>query len=1001
MADLCPTDRELTTLDEENLWEIMENHRYRIVRNVCPSRLTPYLRQAKVLDQLDEEEVLHSPKFTNNAMRVGYLLDVLKTRGKTGAIAFLESLKFHNPDIYTLITGQEPSVESGSFRGLIDTSKLTECLAGAINSLQQELSQEKLRNQALQQHCYKLKEQVQKLGAQNKSLRDMEAEHNRMKREVSAQFHQVLKLKDEMYNLSMHYTSAVQDKDLAITRCQSLQEELYLMKQELLRVQMTSSCERESRERFLKINNDLELQEGEIDQLKEENEKLKSLTFSQAEKDILEQNLDEALDSRQELVDRIHSLRERAVTAEKQRKQYLEEKEQTLFQFQKIKVDFEIYKEKMNALQSQVVELQKERDQAYSARDLAQMDISHSLTEKDSLRRKVFELTDEVCELRKKLQKAQAEPMSMVRDELPVHTGEPSKWGKQRLIRMHAINPQEDSDFSLLSSTEHWPDLSTTSNQELMASFRSSSPLPPCKESIYRRVAEDFQEDPISVSSSQEFLDKDFGISSGEKIDDIELDYEVVDMGGLPGIESVQKAFSPSPCPPESNVLVRRRPARRILSQVTTLAFQVDSFLDQISIIGGNHTGIFIHRVTPGSTADEMALRSGTQIMMVDYDSKEITFKAVLEDTTLEQAIGLLKRVNGFCCLSVKVNMEGYKRLIQDMENKITTSGDSFYIRVNLAMEGKADGELQVQCNDILHVTDTMYQGQSCWHAHRVDFYSMKDIDHGTIPNYSQAQQQLITLIQDMTQQSTVTRKSSGGPQKLVRIVSMDKTKGNPLCSSFDGSQAEPSKLEDSSVVCFWAESCFTLVPYTLVKPYKPIRPRPVLFVPMVVGRILREKLSVLKGFEKCPTECLTQEEYEARRQRGDIIHEEEPSHHSYVTYQAVESSMQKNMHCLLDMRLNCVQALHRMEIFPIIVHISVTEKNAKKLKKALQRLGTTEEQVLETAKHEEAELEKVPCLYTSLVPDCWSDVDSLVNCARSAIAKEQKKFVWIEQSPR
>lgn len=42
---------------------------------------------------------------------------------------------------------------------------------------------------------------------------------------------------------------------------------------------------------------------------------------AQAEKDILEQSLDEALESKQEMVDRIHSLRERAVAAERQRKQ--------------------------------------------------------------------------------------------------------------------------------------------------------------------------------------------------------------------------------------------------------------------------------------------------------------------------------------------------------------------------------------------------------------------------------------------------------------------------------------------------------------------------------------------------------------------------------------------------------------------------------------------------------------------------------------------------------
>lgn len=43
----------------------------------------------------------------------------------------------------------------------------------------------------------------------------------------------------------------------------------------------------------------------------------------------------------------------------------------------------------------------------------------------------------------------------------------------------------------------------------------------------------------------------------------------------------------------------------------------------------------------------------------VDYEATEPLFKATLEDTTLEQAVGLLQRVNGFCCLSVKVNMEG------------------------------------------------------------------------------------------------------------------------------------------------------------------------------------------------------------------------------------------------------------------------------------------------------------------------------------------------------
>ncbi|XP_059235088.1 caspase recruitment domain-containing protein 14 isoform X3 [Mustela nigripes] len=1002
MAMLRRTESTLTALDEDALWELLESHRHKIVRSICPSRLTPYLRQAKVLDQLDEEEVLHGPRFTNTVMRVGHLLDLLKTRGKNGAIAFLESLKFHNPDIYTLVTGLQPKGDFSNFSGLMDTSKLTECLAGAISSLQEELSQEKGQKEALLRRCQQLQEHLGQAEARVQSLGQMEADHDRMKREVSAYFHEVLKLKDEMLGLSLHYSNALREKELAATRCRSLQEELYLIKQELQREKMSSCHARELQERSPQTAGDGDLEPGDkaLSLLKEENEKLRSLTFSLAEKDILEQNLDEALESKQELVDRIHSLRERAVAAERQRKQYWEEKEQTLLQFQRTKVDCDIYKEKVNALQGQLQQLQKERDQAYSARDAAQTEISQNLTEKDALRREVFELTDQVCELRQQLRRPAESPQGA---EQEAGARAPGLRGKQPLVRMFAICPRDDSDNSSPSSTELCSDLNATCTRELVDSFRSSSPLPPSPQSLYKRAAEDFREDSWSLSGFLEIRQVDRGLSRGVKAGDADLDYEIVDRADLPECENSLQPCAGDLTASSSSVPVRRRQARKILSQVTVLAFQGDALLEQISIIGGNRTGIFIHRVTPGSPADEMALRPGTQIMLVDYEAAEPSFKATLEDTTLEQAVRLLQRVNGFCCLSVKVNMEGYRRLVQDLEANVVTSGDSFYIRVNLAMEARAEGELAVRCGDVLHVSDTLFQGRGCWRAHRVGPYSTKGVEHGTIPNYARAQQLLIALIQDMAQQSTAGRKrSSGGPQKLVRIVSVDRTKASPLRSSFDGALWEPSKLEEPSIACFWAESCFTLVPYTLVHPHRPSQPRPVILVPRVVGKILSEKLCLLQGFKKCPAEYLSQEEYNASSQRGDIIQEREASGgHFCVTRQAVESLMEKNTHALLDVRLDSICALHRMEIFPIIIHIPINERAAKKLKKALQRLGTSEEQLLEAGKQEEAALDGAPCLYGSLAPDGWSDLEALLGCVRSAIRDEQQKVVWTEQSPR
>lgn len=68
--------------------------------------------------------------------------------------------------------------------------------------------------------------------------------------------------------------------------------------------------------------------------------------------------------------------------------------------------------------------------------------------------------------------------------------------------------------------------------------------------------------------------------------------------------------------------------------------------------------------------------------------------------------------------------------------------------------------------------------------------------------------------------------------------------------------------------------------------------------------------------------------------------------------------------------------------------------------RKALQRFSTTEDQLLEATRQEEGELDKAPCLYSTLAPDGWSDLDALLSCVRLAITDEQKKVVWTEKRP-
>lgn len=45
------------------------------------------------------------------------MLDLLRTQGRNGAVALLESLMIHYPTLYTQATGHKPSTEPSRFSG--------------------------------------------------------------------------------------------------------------------------------------------------------------------------------------------------------------------------------------------------------------------------------------------------------------------------------------------------------------------------------------------------------------------------------------------------------------------------------------------------------------------------------------------------------------------------------------------------------------------------------------------------------------------------------------------------------------------------------------------------------------------------------------------------------------------------------------------------------------------------------------------------------------------
>ncbi|XP_014325734.1 caspase recruitment domain-containing protein 14 isoform X1 [Xiphophorus maculatus] len=957
-----PEGRSLKELSEEELWELINDNRHRISLGVRPCILLPYLRQVKVLTEVDEDEILSCHNLTNRCMRTSYMLDLLRTQGRNGAIALLEGLMIHYPVLYTHVTGRKPSTEPSRFSGLIKYSELTEYLIRAVTGMQTELQEARNEAGKMSTRCSSLESEVSQLMEQEEKCSHLQTENERLQRHLSSLQREVTKLKDEKCDLYIRYTASIEEKSAINGRLHDLNLQVYQLQMDLQSIQMENEFHKQRSLRSVSSSQTPQLQE-------------------EAHKDILQQDLAEAIDSQVELAEHLKSYREENEKLLRDKQGLLNQTEALSLQVQQLSLDCKMQEQKSTVVQSQMKELQVERDQAYQSRDDAQAMIARILAEKDTLRSQLVELQEAVFTLqakrnpRPRLRKSDVKEISW---ESPTSSSEECPLPvRRRLRRMDALNP-----MSLNSCTSE-------SEDAVPSSIRSKGVEPPSLESLRRRQEVFFEDSSLETAETDSVLD-DFVLLS----DAASEDEQKPRPSSSHGSNSV--CVSKSSAPP---FLVRSRPkAIRVNGRVLSLSLQCEALLSQLSIVGGNKSGVFVHQVTEGGAAHAVGISPGAQIVEVRYEQNSRALRMVLEDSTLEEAMWALGQVTGFCQLSLRPRQNDYEALLQQLQNSTMSSGDSFYIRVNLSLPAGASGTLAVSCNNILHVTNTRPAGtEDLWQASQVHPCQLLDLQSGTVPNYYRAQRILIQTIEDMSFQTKncqkAGRENTRSEQKAVRIVSTGRQGRNPLWVSVDEENTNGTESGSPSP----PKSCVTLMPYTLVTPHFPPVCRPILLLPTILGRMLDKKLASWQGFQLCGPEMLTASEHAARLQRSEILEEVEPGGNRCYTLQSVEKVMKKGLHCVLPLGLDCVRRLHRSEIFPVIIFIGVSARNARKLKSKLQRSGQTEEQLLACSKSEEPLLDKLPCLYHSMAPDSWCDRNSLLTSLRTIIWEEQRKVVWVE----
>ncbi|KAM5146152.1 caspase recruitment domain-containing protein 9 [Mantella aurantiaca] len=415
--------------EDEGCWSKLEHYRVKLISVIDPNRITPYLRQCRVLNSDDEEQVFNDPSLVIRKRKVGVLLDILQRTGFKGYGAFLESLELYYPHLYMKITGKEPS---RVFSMIIDTageSSLTQLLMNEMLKLQQTIQEERRKYKELNALMVEKEASIRQLQVKDSEMKKYQERVQKMKEERDNFNKELKKCKDEIYELAMKYAQLSEEKTNAVMRNRDLQLEIEKLKHNLMKAE--DDCKLE-RKQTMKLKNAIEKRPSQdvIYELQRENELLKAkiqerdkplqnlLKGETSEKirlyiQDLEDERRQALEQYQDMVNTVYTLKMSLRQAEDLRDKYLEEKEVSELQCTALKKDSKMYKERIEAILQQMDEVCIERNLAIATREEFHAQYAKSLKDKDAYRKQLRELGEKCDELQIQLIRSEGKLLSL------------------------------------------------------------------------------------------------------------------------------------------------------------------------------------------------------------------------------------------------------------------------------------------------------------------------------------------------------------------------------------------------------------------------------------------------------------------------------------------------------------------------------------------------------------------------------------------------------------
>ncbi|XP_059203259.1 caspase recruitment domain-containing protein 10 [Centropristis striata] len=996
----------------EELWERVEGVRHKLTRILHPAKLTPYLRQCKVIDEQDEDEVLNSTQYPLRISKAGRLLDILRGQGQRGLQAFMESLEFYHPDQYTQLTGEQPTQRCSLILDEEGPEGLTQFLLLEVRKLREQLRNSRMCERRLSQRCRMAEEERSRAERKAQELRQDRLQLERLRQDWESASRELGKLKDRHLEQAMKYSRALEEQGKASSRERELLRQLEELKSRLTEADKETVDTLENtmpakRHSFLShgVNSSppavpekplhciVPKPQNTGTQMRD----AVPVDGIMALMDILQQDRREAAEQRQELCDIITRLRGELQSTEEHWDKLESQCEQLQLKVRTLQLDWETEQKRSVSYFNQIMELEKERDQALRSRDSLQLEYTDCLLDKNRLRKLIAELQANMEQQQRELERERERgPEQMEQSSPCLHCSHLSLCSEDQCygpccslgldLRPQASSTRktpssgqanESSENSRSTSEENL--LSSTEDNEKEINRLSTFPFPPCKNSINRRFNTEFDLESWGSDENDNITGEQSEPSLWDSWNSLHSHLFPPDLVNLP-------AVSPQH---HRNPRVPRIPSRSPSSSPPiSPKHHRASLADDITIVGGNQTGIFVSHVRPGSPAELCGVKEGCELLELE----RVLFgggSVMLGQCTAEVAHFSLQWWDDPSTLKHQSNPEAYSKLCSLLSSPNFSGADSFYVRVNLNMGPRGDPpSLGVSCDDIIHVTDTKYNGKYQWNCSLVDPCTAKLLQTGTMPNYNRAQQLLLVRLRKMAlEQKDFKRKflkKASGRVRLVKAVDPNPSRG--IGSAQQVFYTLSKRHEDH------------LIPYSLVQPVQGQTKRPVIFSPSLLSRGLIERLlqpaeSGLK-FNTCPPEPI--QASERRDKRVFLLDSCSQEQTLGIRLQSIQDVISQDKHCLLELGLPSVEGLLRQGIYPIVIHIRPKSKKHKKLRKFFPRCG--EDSVMEeVCQAEELQLETLPLLYYTLEPSTWSCTDELLAAICNAIHSQQRAVAWIE----